>query len=102
MHHRGRPLGPHETLFELHLFHLQLPTVLRDRRGEFMSSLLSPAVACVFIEDLEEKTVESAQKNPNFWLLYAKVTFVVFNHRHKEMENVLAHLNTRHPKTMEI
>ena len=70
-----------------------------------MGSPLSPAVANFFMEDFEEKALNSAPLRPKFFFRYVDDTFIVWPHGRDTLDQFLGHMNSRHPNiifTMEI
>lgn len=73
--------------------------------GAPMGSPLSPVIANLFMENLEEKALDTAAFKPKLWLRYVDDTFVIWQHGETHLNNFLDHLNTLHPKikfTMEV
>ena len=95
------------------LFHHVLTSTFFQYNGEFfeqadgvaMGSPLSPAVANFFMEDFEEKALNSAPLRPKFFFRYVDDTFIVWPHGRDTLDQFLGHMNSRHPNitfTMEI
>ena len=73
--------------------------------GAPMGSPLSPAMANIFMEDLEEKVLETSVYKPSCWFRYLDDTFVIWPHGKDALDDFLVHLNTAHSSikfTMEI
>jgi hypothetical protein len=73
--------------------------------GTAMGSPLSPVIANIFMEDFEQKALESAPLKPKCWFRYVDDTFVIWQHRRETLDAFLNHLNTRHDDikfTMEV
>ena len=54
-----------------------------------MGSLVSPIVANLFMEYLEQKALGTATNHPRLWLRYVDDTFVIQRKEHKQ--NFLEH-----------
>ena len=70
-----------------------------------MGSPLSPIIANIFMENFEEKALESAPLQPRLWLRYVDDTFIIWPHDRHHLKDFLNHLNSQHPDitfTMEI
>ena len=48
--------------------------------GAAMDSPLSPVTANLFMEDLEQKAIQTAVLQPKFWVRYVDNTFVIWPH----------------------
>ena len=59
-----------------------------------MGSPLSPIVANLFMEAIEERTLESAALQPRMRVRYMDDKFVLWPHEEDELEQ---HLNSQHP-----
>ncbi|VEN48752.1 unnamed protein product [Callosobruchus maculatus] len=64
--------------------------------GVAMGSPLSPVVANLVMEKIEQAALKSAQYKPKIWLRYVDDTFVVWNHGRENLEEFLEHLNSVH------
>ena len=95
------------------LFHHVLTTTYFVFEGRFyeqsdgvaMGSPLSPAIANFYMEDFEERALESAPLRPKFFFRYVDDTFVVWPHGIDTLDSFLTHMNGLHPNirfTMEI
>ncbi|XP_046399906.1 uncharacterized protein LOC124166418 [Ischnura elegans] len=95
------------------LFHHVLTSTYFQFNGEFfeqaegvaMGSPLSPAVANFFMEDFEEKALNSAPLRPKYFYRYVDDTFIVWPHGRDNLDQFLEHMNSRHPNitfTMEL
>ena len=62
-----------------------------------MGSPLSPMIANLFVENLEEKAIQTATHKPSLWIHCVDDTFVIWLHRDKEMCNFHDHLNSLSP-----
>ncbi|XP_071450829.1 uncharacterized protein [Hetaerina americana] len=58
-----------------------------------MGSPLSPAIANIFMEDLEEKALASCNLPPKCWLRYVDDTFVIWPHGEEKLEEFHRELN---------
>ena len=66
---------------------------------------LSPAVANLFMEDLEEKAIRSASLAPKTWFHYVDDTFVLWPHGEEQLHTFHQHLNQQNSNiqfTMEL
>ena len=54
--------------------------------GAPMGSPLSPIIANLFMESLEERAIESSPQKPSIWLRYVDDTFVVWPHGEQNHE----------------
>ena len=69
-------------------------TFLDQIEGATMGSPLSPIVANLIMEAIEERTLESTALQPRMWVRYVDDTFVLWPHKEDELEQ---HLNSQHP-----
>jgi hypothetical protein len=60
-----------------------------------MGSPLSPIVANLFMENFEQKSLSSAQKQPNWWVRYVDDTNVILEHEEEELMKFVEHLNSQ-------
>ncbi|XP_071453466.1 uncharacterized protein [Hetaerina americana] len=70
-----------------------------------MGSPLSPAIANFFMEDFEEKALNSAPMRPKCFFRYVDDTFIIWPHGLNTLNAFLEHMNNQHPNirfTMEI
>ena len=73
--------------------------------GAAMGSPISPVVANIYMEFLEQEALETAQTKPDIWLRYVDDTFVLWPHSRSDLDMFLDHLNSLRPSiqfTMEI
>ena len=63
--------------------------------GAAMGSLVSPIVANLYIEYLEQKALSSAPNPPRFWCRYVDDTFVI--HKEVNKQGFLQHINSVDP-----
>ena len=56
-----------------------------------MGSLISPVVANIYMEMVEQLAFSSAQNSPRMWKRYVDYTFCIMDKRH--VEEFLSHLN---------
>ena len=60
--------------------------------GAAMGSPISPIVANLFMEDLESRTIQSAQNPPSFWRRFVDDTLTIM--QSSQIDNFLQHLNS--------
>ncbi|XP_046391554.1 uncharacterized protein LOC124159689 [Ischnura elegans] len=80
-------------------------TFYGQRKGAAIGSPLSPIIANLFMEKLEEKALRTYEKPPKMFLRYVDDTSVVWPHGKSELNNFLRHLNIQNSSikfTMEI
>ncbi|XP_046409097.1 uncharacterized protein LOC124173978 [Ischnura elegans] len=65
--------------------------------GVPMGSPLSPAIANLFMEDFEEKALQSASLRPRYFFRYVDDTFVIWQHGRNTLDDFLSHMNQQHP-----
>ena len=65
--------------------------------GAAMGSSLSPVIANLYVEHLEEHVLQTAPLSPRLWLHYVDDTFVIWPHRQDELQRFHQHLNGQHP-----
>ena len=65
--------------------------------GAAMGSPLSPIVANLFMENLEEEAIRSSPLQPKLWRRYVDDTFVIWPHGQEELQRFHQHLNGIHP-----
>jgi hypothetical protein len=73
--------------------------------GVAMGSPLSPVIANFYMEDFEERALDSAPHKPICWFRYMDDTFVTWPHGPDKLKEFLDHLNSIHTSiqfTMEI
>jgi retron-type reverse transcriptase len=64
--------------------------------GVAMGSPLSPVIANFYIEDFEERALDSASHKPLCWFRYVDDTFVIWPHGPDKFKEFLYHLNSIH------
>ena len=82
-----------------------LQTTYFQFRGEFyeqaegaaMGSPLSPTIANIFMEDFENKALDTARLKPSLWIRYVDDTFTVWPHGEEYLPEFIAHLNSITP-----
>ncbi|CAK9823993.1 hypothetical protein ANTRET_LOCUS2231 [Anthophora retusa] len=70
-----------------------------------MGSPISPVIADIYMEHLEERILKEAPLQPSTWLRYVDDTFIIWTHGQNSLPTFLNFLNSLHPKiqfTMEI
>ena len=65
--------------------------------GAAMGSPLSPVIANVYMEHLEETALRTAPLQPTLWLRYVDDTFVIWPHGQDELQRFHDHINQQHP-----
>ena len=63
-----------------------------QQEGAAMGSPISPIVANLYMEDLETKAIQSAQKPPSFWRRFVDDTLTIM--KSSQIGNFLQHLNS--------
>ena len=63
--------------------------------GAAMGSPLSPVVANLFMEMLEERSLATAPLKPKLWLRYVDDTFVIWPHGQEALDEFHTHLNSQ-------
>jgi hypothetical protein len=61
-----------------------------------MGSPLSPVIANFYMEDFEERALDSAPHKPICWFRYVDDTFVIWPHGPDKLKGFLDHLNSIH------
>ncbi|XP_047985276.1 uncharacterized protein LOC125225561 [Leguminivora glycinivorella] len=64
--------------------------------GVAMGSPIAPVVANLFMENFEQRALESCPHKPRLWWRYVDDVFAVVTGR--DLDPLLAHLNAQHPK----
>ena len=70
-------------------------TFYEQLEGAAMGSLLSPVIATLYMEALEEKTLHCFPLQPMMWLRYVDDIFVVWSHGMEVLGDFDNHLNTQ-------
>ena len=78
------------TAFQLGTEHYQ------QKEGMAMGSPLSPVIANIYMEFIEDLALRTAQQTPTLWLRYVDDTFVLWNHG-ENITSFLTHLNSLRP-----
>ena len=55
---------------------------------------LSPVIANIYMEGIEEEALDTAVGGPSLWVHYVDDTFVIWLHGHDKLENFHSHLNS--------
>ena len=66
--------------------------------GAAMGSPLSPVIANLYLESMEETAILSAPFKPKLWVRYVDDTFVIWPHGPDRLRSFHQHLNKQHPK----
>ena len=77
----------HSTYFQFE------DSFFEQREGAAMGSPLSPAIANIFMESLEERALKTITQRPSMWIRYVDDTFVIWPHGDDELERFHQHLN---------
>lgn len=72
-------------------------TFFEQVEGAAMGSPLSPVVANLYMEEFENKALETATLCPRMWVRYVDDTFVLWPHGEQHLESFHQHLNSQHP-----
>ncbi|XP_025996818.2 uncharacterized protein LOC105198378 [Solenopsis invicta] len=62
-----------------------------------MGSPVSPIIANIFMEHLEDKILKNAPLKPSTWFRYVDDIFVIWSHGKETLPPFLAFLNAQHP-----
>ena len=62
-----------------------------------MGSPLSPVIANIYMEHLEETALQTAPLQPTLRLRYVDDTFAIWLHGQDELEHLHSHINQQHP-----
>ena len=62
-----------------------------------MGSPMSPVIANMYMEHLEETALCTARLQPTLWLRYVDDTFDIWPHGDKELQHFHKHINQQHP-----
>jgi hypothetical protein len=97
-------LGWHFKEDILRLFHHVLTTSYFSFNGQFykqiddvaMVSPLCPVITNFYMEDFEERALDSAPHKPHFWFYYVDNTFIIWSHGLDKLKDFLNHLNSIH------
>ena len=65
--------------------------------GAAMGSPLSPVIANLYLESLEETAIRSVPFKPKLWVRYVDDTFVIWSHGPDRLRSFHQHLNKQHP-----
>ena len=65
--------------------------------GTAMGSPLSPVVANIFMEALEDRALSSFTHQPRMWVRYVDYTFVIWPHSQEALRDFHNHLNQQNP-----
>ena len=65
--------------------------------GTAIGTRMAPSGACLFMGRLEENFLSDAPKKPLIWLRYIDDVFLIWTHGEEELDNFIAHCNSRHP-----
>ena len=64
--------------------------------GTAMGSPLSPIIANLYMEELENKALETAKLHPRIWVRYVDNTFALWPQGEQHLESFHQHLNSQH------
>ena len=65
--------------------------------GAAMGSPLSPVIANIYMEHIEEKALQTVPLQPTLWLRYVNDTLVMRPHGQDELQHFHKHINQQHP-----
>ncbi|XP_015439279.1 PREDICTED: uncharacterized protein LOC107194204 [Dufourea novaeangliae] len=66
--------------------------------GAAMGSAISPIVAHIYIEHLDDRILKEAPLKPSQWFRYVDDTFVVWSHGKNTFDDIFNYINSLHPK----
>ncbi|XP_076247886.1 LOW QUALITY PROTEIN: uncharacterized protein LOC143187549 [Calliopsis andreniformis] len=89
------PLVHHYLISTYFLFQ---GTYYEQVSGAAMGSPISPVIADIFMEHLEDRILKGAPLKPSQWFRYVDDTFVVWSHGKDTLNNFLKYINSLHPK----
>ena len=95
----GLSIGDIERLLKLILnnnFFQFNGKVYRQRQGIAMGNHLAPPLAIIFMDDLEQKMIQSAEKRPEFFDRYVDDCIFAWKHGKEELVRFIAHCNDQH------
>ena len=72
-------------------------TVFRQRRGVAMGNHLAPPFAIIFMDQLEQRMLRTAIRQPEFFVRYVDDCLMAWLHGEEELERFLSHCNEQHP-----
>ena len=67
----------------------------QQTEGASMGSPLSPVIANMYMETLEEKSIQTSELKPKLWLRYVDDILVIWSHGEDTLDDFLEHLNTQ-------
>ena len=65
----------------------------QTEEGAPMGSPLSPVLADLYTQSIEEMAIEAADRKPSLWKRYVDGTFVIWPHGRETLDEILAHIN---------
>jgi len=89
--HQTLPSHPHFLVFCVN------GQIYEQTDGIAMGSLLSPAIAILFMEKFDEEVLNRADYKPMCWFWYVDATFIVWPHGSNKLDDFLNHLNGNNP-----
>ncbi|XP_063386884.1 uncharacterized protein LOC134672866 [Cydia fagiglandana] len=96
---RGGPLTEYKGLIEFCLtsgYFVWRGEHYLQIEGVAMGSPIAPVVANIFMEEFEQRALESCPHKPRLWWRYVDDVFAVVSHN--DLDPLLVHLNERHAK----
>ena len=66
--------------------------------GIAMGTKLAPALATIYIGDIEEEFIAERTKKPDLWVRYIDDVFMTWSHSREELDSFITDLNARRPK----
>ena len=71
--------------------------VYRQRHGVAMGNHLAPPFAILFMDQLEQKMLETAEKTPALYKRYVDDNLMTWEHGEEDLKRFFEHCNSRHP-----
>ena len=96
----GLTLGDIRELLELVLYNNYFTfntKVYRQCEGVAMGNHLAPPFAIVFMDKLEQRMLETAEKTPALYKRYVDDNLMTWEHGEEDLLRFFAHCNTQHP-----
>ena len=65
--------------------------------GTAIGTKFAPTYACIFMDDVESKFLETRSLQPLIWFRYIDDVFFIWTHREEKLQLFLTHLNNYNP-----